>query len=163
MPIISTLKILSVLALLQSVMTFTGSIFYSQGATRLNFKISVVYGIFNILIFYIGSLFSIEMVALLLLCGFILYVYPRLYFVSKLIDIGVIDILINLKHIFFVNSICMLISFIFFNLTFDDSRNLFSLVSGILIYLFLYIISNYMFNKKNSLEFVNNIRNVVKS
>ena len=105
LPMLPALRILSVLAMLESVLVLTTPVFYALGATKLNFKISVVLGLVNILIFYVGAQYSIETVAWLLLVSTSLFTLPRVYFVIKMTD-AVVGDFINAVGKTFLITIC---------------------------------------------------------
>lgn len=161
-PMIMALQILSILTILESVLVFTTSIFYAYGANKLFFYFSVIFGVSNIVVFYIGAHYSIEIVSILLLAVYLVFIIPKLYFINKLIDLKIIDIFKKLKFHLIINFVCIILVSIFvkyYIITFSDFL---LLVLGTIFYMAIYLILQFIFNKNDFLIFFQNIKNVIK-
>jgi hypothetical protein len=144
------------------VLVFTTSIFYAQGATKLNFNLSLVFGVCNIIVFYFGSHYSIEIVASLLLIVYLLFQGPKLYYGCRLINLKVSTVMENLAKVFFINLISMILSFLFLKLFESKLSNLLLLVTGCLFYLIIFLSTNFLFNKNKLMEFSSYLLKVLK-
>ena len=153
LPMVPVLQILSILSLLSSVFVYTTSIYYAQGATALHFKISMLYGICNISVFYIGSHYSIEMVGILLLIVFLVFLIPKLYFACKLINLKLSKVFKNLGFTFSFNAVCMLSSYLFLLTVSTTIGNVGLLIFGVLLYAIIFVLFNIIFNRIQSKEF----------
>ncbi|UAM96631.1 lipopolysaccharide biosynthesis protein [Polaribacter litorisediminis] len=160
-PMVLTLQILSILTLFESVFVFTTSIFYAHGATKLYFRLSVIYGLYNIVAFYIGSLYSIEAVAGLLLIGYILFMFPKLYYAGKLIDLRILEIFKILKSHFIINFIVMFLVYVASIFLLHKISMIILLIIGIATYLILFTIISLLMNKKDLLIFIDNLKKVI--
>ena len=160
-PMVLTIQILSVLTLFESVLVFTTSIFYAHGATKLYFKLSIFYGLYNILAFYIGSLHSIEAVACLLLLGYLVFMFPKLYYAGDLISLRVSEIFKQLKRHFIINLKIMFIVYAILMFFITRINIVYSFVAGIVLYLMLFVFFNLLINKKDSFVFMANLKKII--
>ena len=110
LPMLPSLRILSFVAMIESVLVLTTPVFYALGATKLNFKITISFGLLNFLFFYIGSQFSIEIVAALLLMSTIIFVLPRCYYIIKLTGATAGDMASSVSLVFVINLVAMVLS-----------------------------------------------------
>jgi PST family polysaccharide transporter len=163
LPMVLTLQILCVLSLFKSVFDFTTSIFYSQGATKLNFKISLIYGIFNIVVFYIGAQYSIEMVAYLLVLFYFIFLIPKIYYSSGLINLKFVKVFQSIWNVFFINLLCILVCYLFSPFFIERIKVISFLILGGLFYVLLFIFVNVIFNKAQLNEFVTQLLKVNKA
>jgi O-antigen/teichoic acid export membrane protein len=158
-----TLQLLSILSLFESVFVFTTYLFYSQGATKLNFKISVLFGITNITAFYIGSQYSIETVALLLIIVYFVFLLPKVYYATKLIDLRMGIVFTNILRLFIFNTLSMVLSYYIYEITYAHMNYLLSFILGILSYISIFILFNLFFNKIQFKEFLFYMSNINKN
>ena len=95
---ISVIKILSILGLIQSIGIFNGVIYLSTGKTLNLFKVEIVSKLFIIGMIIFGLFFtkSIEGVALFYAIGSIIALLPTWYFMGKIIDLKIFEIFKNL-------------------------------------------------------------------
>ena len=161
LPIITTLKILCILSLLQSVIVLTNSIYFAKGATKLNFKLSILSGISNIIGFYIGSQYSIEMVATLLLSVYLLFMIPKLYYGCRLMDLNISKVIKNLSFIFMINLLAMLVCFVFVWCVNAYLSVIYLLLLGTLLYVATFISLNILFNRDILDEFLFSLKKVM--
>lgn len=160
LPMSKTLQILSVLSLFESVFVYTTTLFFSQGATSLNFKISVVFGVVNIIAFYFGSRYSIEMVAYLLSCIYFLFLVPKVYYATKLIDLNIKLVFINISMLLLLNFLSMLICFIAHNYLSTILFDVLNFIIGITLYILTFFLLNLVANKKQLDELIFYISNL---
>jgi PST family polysaccharide transporter len=163
LPMVITLQLLSILSLVESVFVFTTSLFYSQGATKLNFKISVLFGITNITVFYFGSQYSIETVALLLIIVYFIFLLPKVYYATKLIDLRLGIVFSNILRLFLFNSFAMFLSYFIYEIASCHINYLLSFILGIFVYILIFISLNLFFNKTQFKEFTFYISNINKN
>ncbi len=114
-PIILTLKIFCVLGMVESIIVLTTPVMYAIGATKINFILSISFGIVNIIVFYFGSQFSIETVAWLLLASTTIFSIIRIYFIENLTELKFIAIVSALGSTFIITLISIFLVLIISN------------------------------------------------
>jgi len=141
--IIPIVKVLSILGLAQSIGVFNGSIYLSMGQTSLLFKIEIFLKLFIVSMIVFGVFYTKSLIGITIFytIASFLTIYPKWYFMSKLISTSFGEIISQLKNVFYC-SILMGISIYFLNFLFpNNSINIviFSLkvLFGIMFYWFL--------------------------
>ncbi|WP_251927552.1 lipopolysaccharide biosynthesis protein [Raoultella planticola] len=141
-PVSSILIWLAPTAILQSLISTTGSVFMSQGKTDLLLKISIYNAVLQISSFLIGGFFSLSIMVKLYLVANLLMFFPNMYLAISLLK-GSFSALII---IFFKNLILATImaSFVhslslipFFSEVSIFCSLLVKIISGVVLYLFL--------------------------
>lgn len=158
-PMISVLKVFSIIGALQSIGTFVGTIFLSQGATKLFFKINLFTGILVILSFVIGVQYSIAAVANCYMVAVLLVTVPQYHFAGRLINSSAWEIIKNiLPHLFIAIFIVLTVN-LSYHLIQSDNLYL-NLSVGIIQFSVLWIALNYLFNRKSYDEFLKTIKEI---
>jgi len=163
LPIVFTLQILSVLSMQESVFVYITPIFLAMGATKFMFRISVLLGITNIIVFYIGALHSIELVALLLVIVSSIYLFPKLYYVNRLINLKLILIFRALFNTFMLNLFSMFLIYIAIDYLDEKLISGILLLVGVMLYALIFYGLNFIFNKKQFKIFLNYSVNLIGS
>jgi len=163
LPMLHTLQILGGLSILQSVFVFTTSLYFAQGKTSLHFRISLLFGLSNILAFYLGSQYSIELVGILLFSVFVAFIYPKLYYATRLINLSVKAVLMNLMKVFLNNLAVMILIFYLFELNSFFKNDWINLAVGFLCYVLFFMILNKLLYKRGVEEFFSYFRKLIKA
>lgn len=95
LPMVPVLRVLAIIGSIQSIGTLVGTIFLSQGATKLAFKLTAFASATYIAAFIIGSRFSIVAVALAYLIAVLVMLYPQFHLAGRLIGCSAKEMLLN--------------------------------------------------------------------
>lgn len=150
-------KILTIVGALQSVGTLVGNIFMALGEMKLYFKVNLFSGLVFILASLIGIQFGIIGVSIAFLVATILISVPQMHITGRLIDLKLKDYFNMFKtsslQSFFLLIIFVLLSQLNLNIPNKGQLMLFPILA-----LFIYMLSNFLWNKKLIFEIVNNFK-----
>lgn len=142
--------ILAPVGMIQSIDGTVGSIYQSTGRTDIMFKWGLYSGIFSIIVFIIGLHWGVIGVAFAYLIFTVLLLIPGLYLPFRLIDLKVSFFLKNLVRIFLISlsmgAIVYLAGF------FLVAHGLYELILKSILAVVLYVLFNFIFNKKIIIE-----------
>ena len=157
-PMAPLLRILPLIGAIDSITHLSGSLFLSQGKVKTLATINIIRGIASIIVFYIGSQHSIEIVAWGLVGVFLLYMIPRLYYGGKSINCGLNEIYESILPNLFSSFISITI-FIFFNnfITFPSNYLLLLWFIGFVI---LWLLLNIIIDKNNIISIINSLKQI---
>lgn len=110
---IPLVRILSMLGASQSILTLNGVIYNSLGKSHIAFWISLIFGILNVVGFYIGIEWEglMGLVIIYTIIG-VIGAIPNFYFAGRLIGVSIIEMLKNLSNSFFLTISMMLIVYL---------------------------------------------------
>ena len=110
------LKFFAVIGAMQSLGSLSGTIYLSQGKTMLQFKVNLFVSFVNIIAFIIGVQISVLAVAQAYLIANLINVVPSYYFMGKIIDLSLKEILDNIKSHIFISILMVVIGLLTLNL-----------------------------------------------
>ncbi|PLO78041.1 flippase, partial [Klebsiella quasipneumoniae] len=143
-------------AILQSLISTTGSVFMSQGKTDLLLKISIYNAILQISSFFIGGFFSLSIMVKLYLGANILMFFPNMFLAISLLKGSFLTLLIsftkNLVLAIIMAFFVYLLSLIPF---FSEITILCSLILKITIGIFVYLFLLFLFERNFILSKIN--------
>lgn len=155
-PVSSILIWLAPTAILQSLISTTGSVFMSQGKTDLLLKISIYNAILQISSFFIGGFFSLSIMVKLYLGANILMFFPNMFLAISLLKGSFLTLLIsftkNLVLAIIMAFFVYLLSLIPF---FSEITILCSLILKITIGIFVYLFLLFLFERNFILSRIN--------
>lgn len=107
---IPLVSILSVLGASQSILSLNGVIYNSLGKSHIAFRVSLVFGLLNVIGFYIGIKLNglMGLVVIYTAIG-VIGAIPNFYFAGRLINVSIIEMFKNLSNSFFLTVFMMLI------------------------------------------------------
>ncbi len=111
---IPLVSFLSILGASQSILSLNGTIYNSLNKSHIAFRISLVFGLLNVLGFYIGIKLGglMGMVIIYTSIG-VIGAIPNFYFAGRLINVSILEMLKNLSNSFFLTvAMIILIYFI---------------------------------------------------
>jgi len=146
-PVIMLLIIFSPIGLIQSIDATTGIIFQAKGKTDWMFWWGIATGILSICAFIIGLQWGILGVAFSYLCATLIWTYPGLVIPLKFIGLKFMDIYNHLFRTLIISGIMSIILFISSNFHFFYDTSYYSLLSLIILWILLYGIITYIFDK----------------
>lgn len=153
-PMIDVLKALSIVGALQSIGTFVGTIFLSQGSTKLMFKVNIATNIVYMLAFIIGVQYNITVLAICYLIASLIVIIPQYHIAGKLINCTAFEMINNiLPHLLLTIIIIFSIHLFFFLI---EVQSLYIVIAvGITQFILLWLVLNYLFNKSSFREMKN--------
>lgn len=155
--IVPLILLLSPLGLIQSVYTPAGAIFKAKDKTDIWFRWGVFSGIVTVSAFIIGLRWGIIGVAVGYLISNLILIVPGMKIPFKYIDLKVGQFIGSLSTTFYC-SVIMFLSIVLVKYFFPESNKIFELILLIIFGIFVYLISNLLFNKRNMVEIINVIR-----
>lgn len=108
-PVIFIIKVLSIVGLIQSIVTTIGSIYLSKGRTDWMFRWGIFSSIIVISAIFIGLQWGINGVAICYAIATLVLIYPNFAIPFRLIDLKFTDFIINLKEEIATGSIMFVI------------------------------------------------------
>lgn len=162
LPMLPSLRILLILAILESVLVLTTPAYYALDATKLNFFLSAVQGTINIICFYIGSHYSIELVALLLLCSTAFITFPRVYYIIKLTDSSVGQFVNSVGKISVVTMVAIG-STLLLSVWLKDLQQIQTFTYNSVVYIAVYAVLGVLLMRKNFTELLSSFQLVLKN
>lgn len=111
---IPLVSILSILGASQSILSLNGVIYNSLNKTHIAFRISLIFGLFNVIGFYVGIKLNglMGLVIIYTTIG-IVGAIPNFYYAGRLINISVNEILKNLSQSFFLTLVMVGLIYVF--------------------------------------------------
>lgn len=155
-PVSSILIWLAPTAILQSLISTTGSVFMSQGKTDLLLKISIYNAILQISSFFIGGFFSLSIMVKLYLGANILMFFPNMFLAISLLKGSFLTLLISFtKNLFLAIIMAFFVYLLSLIPFFSEITILCSLVLKILIGIVLYLFLLFLFERSFILSKIN--------
>ncbi|HHH3138773.1 TPA: flippase, partial [Escherichia coli] len=143
-------------AILQSLISTTGSVFMSQGKTDLLLKISIYNAILQISSFFIGGFFSLSIMVKLYLGANILMFFPNMFLAISLLKGSFLTLLISFtKNLFLAIIMAFFVYLLSLIPFFSEITILCSLVLKILIGIVLYLFLLFLFERSFILSKIN--------
>lgn len=111
---IPLISILAVLGATQSILSLNGTIFYSLGKSHIAFRLTLIFGVINVLGFFIGiRLGGLVGLALIYTGLGVVGAIPKFYFAGRLIKISVLEMFRNLSNPMLYTTFMMIILYAF--------------------------------------------------
>lgn len=129
---IPLVSVLSILGASQSILSLNGVIYNSLGKSYIAFRVSLVFGLLNVIGFYVGIKLNglMGLVYIYTIIG-VLGAIPNFYFAGRLINVSIFEMFKNLSNSFFLTIFMMLI--IYFSKIYLSSLNLLPVANLIIL------------------------------
>lgn len=158
--VVPILRILSILGAIQSIGTLQGSVFLSQGATALQFKLGLFSKVFMLTAIVIALQWGVIGVAAAYTVSSAMMALPELYFMGSIIQLKVWSIIATLTPTFVSSaSMAVCVAVIDFYLIDTGTSNAIRCNIGLIVGLATYLTINHFFKIRAYLE----IRAVIKA
>ncbi|HBU3016206.1 TPA: colanic acid exporter [Klebsiella pneumoniae] len=155
-PVSSILIWLAPTAILQSLISTTGSVFMSQGKTDLLLKISIYNAILQISSFFIGGFFSLSIMVKLYLGANILMFFPNMFLAISLLKGSFLTLLTSFTKSLFLAIIMAFFVYLLSLIPFFSEVTIFcSLILKITIGIVLYLFLLFLFERRFILSKIN--------
>ncbi|HBT1988317.1 TPA: MOP flippase family protein [Klebsiella pneumoniae] len=155
-PVSSILIWLAPTAILQSLISTTGSVFMSQGKTDLLLKISIYNAILQISSFFIGGFFSLSIMVKLYLGANILMFFPNMFLAISLLKGSFLTLLTSFTKSLFLAIIMGFFVYLLSLIPFFSEVTIFcSLILKITIGIVLYLFLLFLFERRFILSKIN--------
>lgn len=147
-PVSSILIWLAPTAILQSLISTTGSVFMSQGKTDLLLKISIYNAILQISSFFVGGFFSLPIMVKLYLGANILMFLPNMYLAISLLKGSFLTFMASfLKNLILATIMALFVYLLSLIPFFSEIAVFCSLILKVIIGIVLYVFLLFMFEK----------------
>lgn len=145
LPVSNIILWLAPTAILQSLVSTTGSVFMSQNKTNLLLKISIYNALLQISAFIIGGLFSLSVMIKLYLIANILMFFPNMYLAISILNGSFFSFFFSLINKIILSSIMAVSIYLLFSLPLLLNLSIYTLLllkifTGIIIYTLLLLI-----------------------
>ncbi|MBZ1956383.1 MOP flippase family protein [Klebsiella pneumoniae] len=155
-PVSNILIWLAPTAILQSLISTTGSVFMSQGKTDLLLKISIYNAILQISSFFIGGFFSLSIMVKLYLGANILMFFPNMFLAISLLKGSFLTLLTSFTKSLFLAIIMAFFVYLLSLIPFFSEVTIFcSLILKITIGIVLYLFLLFLFERRFILSKIN--------
>ena len=159
---IFALKIFGFIYLFRTVGAINGTLYLSQGATKLQFKITLLLRLNVLVAIIVGIQFGINGLLIALLIVRIVNLFPALYFPGRLIGISFIDIVRSLMPAFTASGIAYLSVIQLKQIVAYNPQSPVALAVGVMFFLTIYLLSLALVNPDYLLSHVRQVREILK-
>jgi O-antigen/teichoic acid export membrane protein len=159
-PIVPLIEVFCAIGIIQTISSFMGPIYLSQGATRLQFVVGTILRANTIFLIVIGLQFGVIAVAWFYLLAVCINFLPNTYYAGRLIALSPLNVLIVCIQPFLLSVLAALAAYLFCSFFIDSHFNRLGLGSVLMVVNFGLL--NLAFNRSKMRELIHQLSEYIK-